>query len=120
MSKPGIGVSSATWGRALPTTMARTLSSASALEARPSIAAAAGASAPFLLTMAKYHGTLAATRSLGASGVPVTIADPDLLAPARWSRFASRSVFCPPVQEPDRFVAWLLDFGTRSPGHVLQ
>jgi len=99
--------------------MARTLSSASALEARPSIAAAAGASAPFLLTMAKYHGTLAATRSLGASGVPVTIADPDLLAPARWSRFASRSVFCPPVQEPDRFVAWLLDFGTRSPGHVL-
>jgi predicted ATP-grasp superfamily ATP-dependent carboligase len=69
--------------------------------------------------MAGYQGTLAATRCLGAYGVPVTIADPALLAPARWSRFATRRHSCPPVQEADRFVEWLLQFGRRYPGHVL-
>src|ERR1700737_3008599 len=75
--------------------------------------------APVLLTMAGYHGTIAATRCLGAHGIDVTIADPRLVAAARWSRFARRSVFCPPAQDADRFVSWLLEFGARSPGHVL-
>jgi predicted ATP-grasp superfamily ATP-dependent carboligase len=69
--------------------------------------------------MAGYHGTIAATRCLGANGIDVTIADPRFVAAARWSRFARRSVFCPPMQDADRFVGWLLDFGARSPGHVL-
>jgi len=75
--------------------------------------------APALLTMASYSGTLAAARCLGAHGVPVTVADPDLLAMARWSRHATRRVFCPPVQRADRFLPWLLEFGRRFPGHVL-
>jgi predicted ATP-grasp superfamily ATP-dependent carboligase len=75
--------------------------------------------APFLLTMGGYHGTLAATRCLGAHGVEVSVADPALLAPSRWSRYATRRLSCPPVQEPDRFVDWLLEFGRHFPGHVL-
>ena len=78
-----------------------------------------GSRAPFLLTMGAYHGTLAATRCLGANAIPVVIADPALFAPARWSRFATGRLFCPPVRQKERFVRWLLDFGRRHPGHVL-
>lgn len=74
---------------------------------------------PVLLTVAGYYGTLAAARCLGRAGIPVTVADPRLLAPARWSRFATRRVSCPSVDEPERFVEWLLRFGEREPGHVL-
>jgi predicted ATP-grasp superfamily ATP-dependent carboligase len=81
--------------------------------------AASEATPPVLLTMATYYGTLAAARSLGAAGIPVTIADPERFAPARWSRFVSRRVSCPSVQEPERFISWLLEFGARHPGHVL-
>ncbi len=74
--------------------------------------------APVLLTMACFQGTLAAARCLGANGVPVTVADPELLAPARWSRHV-RGSLCPPLHQPERFVSWLLRFGERQPGHVL-
>lgn len=74
---------------------------------------------PVLLTMAAYHGTLAAARCLGASGIPVTVADPGCFAPARWSRFAVRRHFCPPVEDPPRHLSWLLHFGARTPGCVL-
>jgi predicted ATP-grasp superfamily ATP-dependent carboligase len=69
--------------------------------------------------MADYYGTLAAARCLGDHGVPVTMAEWRLLAPARWSRHVSRTVRCPPVSEPERFIAWLMEFGAREPGHVL-
>src|SRR3954469_24780780 len=75
--------------------------------------------APVLLTMASYHGTLAAVRSLGAHGIPVTVADSSFLAKAGWSRYATRRERCPPVEKPDRFIPWLLRFGERNPGHVL-
>lgn len=74
---------------------------------------------PILLTNADYYGTLAAARNLGRAGVPVTIAEPRMLAPARWSRFATRRERCPEVGTHERFVEWLLDFGRRNPGHVL-
>ncbi len=74
---------------------------------------------PVLLTVASYYGTLAAARCLGRAGIPVTMADPRLMAPARWSRFVTRRERCPAVEEPERFIEWLLDFGKRSPGHVL-
>ncbi len=73
-----------------------------------------------LLTMADYHGTLAAVRSLGRAGVPVVVADGHRLAPARFSRHAARVVSCPDVgAEPESFVDWLLWLGTREPGRVL-
>lgn len=69
--------------------------------------------------MAGYHGTLAAARNLGAAGIPIAVADAEVFAPARWSRFVRESLYCPPVQDADRFVAWLLEFGACSPGYVL-
>jgi D-aspartate ligase len=74
---------------------------------------------PVLLTMPAYGGTLAAVRQLGSNGVPVVVAGHDILAAARWSHYASRFVSCPPVQESDRFIEWLIAYGERQPGHVL-
>jgi D-aspartate ligase len=69
--------------------------------------------------MPTYGGTLAAARSLGEHGVPVTMAGESMLAPARWSRFVSRWVRSPSVLEPERFLEWLLAFGQGNPGYVL-
>ena len=77
------------------------------------------ATVPMLLTVAGFYGTLAATRAVGRSGVPVVMADSRLLAPARWSRFVSRREQCPPMDEPQQLLQWLLDFGAREPGAVL-
>ncbi|WNG13329.1 carbamoyl-phosphate synthase [Cystobacter fuscus] len=74
---------------------------------------------PILLTMADYYGTLAAVRSLGRLGIPITMAESKLLAPARWSRYVTRRVSCPSVGDSDAFMEWLVRFGEREPGHVL-
>jgi D-aspartate ligase len=79
-----------------------------------------GSTPPVLLTVADYYGTLAAVRSLGRAGVPVCVADWRFLAPARWSRYAARTMRCPNVgAEPERFLEWLLDAGLQRPGQVL-
>jgi predicted ATP-grasp superfamily ATP-dependent carboligase len=78
------------------------------------------ARAPALLTDASYYGTLAAARCLGRAGIPVTVADADPLAPARWSRYVTRRERCPAIGvDPEGFVAWLVAFGAATPGHVL-
>ncbi len=69
--------------------------------------------------MPSYGGTLAAVRSLGALGIPVTVASSDFLDAARWSRYATRWVKCPPIAKLELFVEWLIAFGKREPGHVL-
>jgi predicted ATP-grasp superfamily ATP-dependent carboligase len=74
---------------------------------------------PGLLTMPTYGGTLAAVRCLGEHGIRLTVAGQHLLAPARWSRYATRWTRCPSEAEPERLLAWLLDFGRREPGHFL-
>jgi D-aspartate ligase len=74
---------------------------------------------PFLLTMPTYGGTLAAVRSLGQRGIDVTVAGHERLAPAQWSRFATRRMSCPPASDTRRFLDWLLAFGDREPKHVL-
>jgi predicted ATP-grasp superfamily ATP-dependent carboligase len=76
-------------------------------------------STPIVLTMADYYGTLAAARCLGERGVPVIVAEAQLLAPTRWSRWVTRQVQAPRAQPVDRFVEWLLELGHREPGHVL-
>lgn len=73
----------------------------------------------FVLTMASYYGSLAATRCLGARGVPVIVADAHRFAPARWSRHVTRRERCPPPRPVARLIQWLIDFGDRNPGHVL-
>ncbi|HMJ13182.1 MAG TPA: hypothetical protein VK524_17295 [Polyangiaceae bacterium] len=80
---------------------------------------AADSSAPFLLTMPEYNGTLAAARCLGQRGIAVTMAGTELTAPARWSRYVTRWMQAPSVTDPERFMDWLLEFGAREPKHVL-
>lgn len=75
--------------------------------------------APALFTVADYYGTLAAVRSLGRAGIPVTIADPDWSATACWSRFVTQRVRCPRVDRPEELIEWLVGFGRREPGYVL-
>ncbi len=72
-----------------------------------------------LLADATWYGTLAAARDLGSRGVPVTLASDALLAPARASRYVTRSLSCPPTAEADALLEWLLRFGRANPGHVL-
>lgn len=74
---------------------------------------------PVLLTTPTFNGTLAAVRCLGKRGIPVTIAGDSRFAPARWSRYVTRSLTCPSPFEPERFMDWLVAFGKREPGHVL-
>jgi D-aspartate ligase len=72
-----------------------------------------------LLADASWCGTLAALRDLHAHGVAVTIGSDSWLAPARWSRHASRTVSCPRSKDAPAFLEWLLRFGAEQPGHFL-
>lgn len=75
--------------------------------------------APVLLAVADFYGTLSAARCLGRRGIQVVVADWRRLPAARWSRYATRKVTCPPPDNVGRFMAWLLEFGASEPGHVL-
>lgn len=72
-----------------------------------------------LLTTPEYCGTLAATRSLGARGIEVWSAGPDLGAPAAQSRFVRRKLLAPSMNEPEQLLEWMVEHGTRHPGSVL-
>jgi D-aspartate ligase len=74
---------------------------------------------PVFLANADFYGTLAATRALGALGVPVYVGSDRRLAPSSWSRHAKKVFRCPPFAESERFVDWLADLGAREPGIVL-
>jgi D-aspartate ligase len=66
-----------------------------------------------LLCDGGYYGTLAAVRTLGANGVPVLVADHNMLAPALWSRHAAGRLHCPPAADMERFVNWARSVGRR-------
>jgi D-aspartate ligase len=72
-----------------------------------------------LIADAKWFGTLAAVRDLGAHGIGVTLASDSWLAPARWSRYVARTVSCPSSKNASQFLGWLLRFGSAHPGHIL-
>ena len=74
---------------------------------------------PILLTSAGFYGTLAAARSLGRIGVPIVMADDDWLAPSNWSRFVTRRVRSPRVDDAHAFMDFLLEFGRNNQRHVL-
>ncbi len=66
---------------------------------------------PALLTMADFYGTLAAVRGLGRAGVPLAVGASTRLAAARWSRYVDERFVCPPLDDPDTFMDWLLEHG---------
>jgi D-aspartate ligase len=74
---------------------------------------------PILLCDATFSGTLAAVRSLGRAGIPVVVAGSGPVAAAFLSRYTTRHVRCPPVEDAPAFLQWLLRFGEREGRHVL-
>src|ERR1700743_3465731 len=74
---------------------------------------------PVLLCDGGYYGTLAATRTLGANGIPVLVADPNILAPALWSSRVAGRLRCPPAADIDRFVSGVRPVGQRYPRPVI-
>ncbi len=88
-------------------------------EARPAAVRVTKDLPPALLTVASYNGTLAAVRTLGRVGIPVTTADRSAFAIGGWSRYASAKVQCPEARDSERFIEWLIDFGQRHDKHVL-
>jgi D-aspartate ligase len=74
---------------------------------------------PVLIAAPAFGGSIAAVRQLGRSGVPVVVVGNEILGAARWSRYASRFASCPPVEDGNHFIEWLMAYGERQPGHVL-
>lgn len=74
---------------------------------------------PVLITNGTWWGSLAAARDLGAQGVPVTLATPTRLAPARWSRYVHTMVESARKADSASLLDWLVAFGRARPGHVL-
>jgi predicted ATP-grasp superfamily ATP-dependent carboligase len=58
-------------------------------------------------------------RALGRAGIPVFVADSSWLAPARWSKYATRRLTCPTTRNVERYLEWLLAFGAACPGTAL-
>lgn len=72
-----------------------------------------------LLLGADYYGTLAAARSYGKRGVPVTMADDNPKARALYSRWVSSKLTHPSITDPGSLVEWLCDWGRTHPGTLL-
>lgn len=72
-----------------------------------------------LLLGADYYGTLAAARCFGRHGIAVTMADEDPGARGLYSRFVQERLTHPPLSEPARLVAWLVEYGREHPGTLL-
>lgn len=68
---------------------------------------------PVLLCDGSYYGTLAAARTLGLFEVPVLVADPNMLAPALWSRQVTGRFRCPPATDMERFARWVGGMGRK-------
>lgn len=74
---------------------------------------------PALLTMADFYGTLAAVRALGRARLPVAVATSQHLAAASWSRYTTRRLSCPRVEDTDAFIDWLCKLGTGNVRYAL-
>src|SRR4051812_35677048 len=73
-----------------------------------------------LLTMPHYGGTLAAIRCLGEQGVDVIVASDRAMAPGCWSRHVTQCVRSPGTSAGPRAIGdWLVGFGRKDPGSVL-
>jgi predicted ATP-grasp superfamily ATP-dependent carboligase len=72
-----------------------------------------------LLLGADYYGTLAAARCYGKNGIDVTMADASSLSRGLFSRHVTERLEHPPLSEPQRLIAWLLDYGAKHPGTLL-
>ncbi|MBB3108747.1 putative ATP-grasp superfamily ATP-dependent carboligase [Paenibacillus phyllosphaerae] len=73
-----------------------------------------------LVTDALLRKSLAAVRSLGRSGYPVTVAESTRFTPAGFSRYCGERWISPsPVDSPDDYAEWLIGRAKKQPGLVL-
>jgi predicted ATP-grasp superfamily ATP-dependent carboligase len=77
------------------------------------------ANRPVLVTNPTSAGTLAAVRALGRAGIQVTVGGSDILAAAKWSRFAAKT-WPGAVKSGERETkAVLTAWAARAEGHIL-
>jgi D-aspartate ligase len=72
-----------------------------------------------MLATAAAGGTIAAVRSLGASGVDVEVVSSERLGAAGWSRFAKRTYSAPPESDSQDFLERLIAIGEANSGRIL-
>ncbi len=71
------------------------------------------------LTMGDYGGTLAAMRSSGRTGTPVLLGEWRKWTTAGFSRFLTKRLSCPPLQQWENYIDWLVKLGESNPGLFL-
>lgn len=83
------------------------------------VAISPSAQAPIMMTMGDYFGTLAVVRSYGKHNQSTLLAGPDTSTLTHRSRYLSKALQSPPVEDFEQFFDWLMDYGKRNPGAFL-
>jgi D-aspartate ligase len=72
-----------------------------------------------LLASARFGGTIAAVRNLGANDIDVRVISSHSFGAAAWSRHVTRTYSAPPESESQRFLERLFAIGKADPGQIL-
>ena len=72
-----------------------------------------------MMTMGDYLGTLAVVRSYGKNNQPTLLADASMSTLTHNSRYLSKALKSPPVEDFEKFFAWLMAYGKQNPGAFL-
>ncbi|MFG6094430.1 hypothetical protein SPB21_04230 [Leptothoe sp. ISB3NOV94-8A] len=83
------------------------------------VAISSSTQAPIMMTMGDYGGTLAVVRSYGKHNQPTLLADPKTSTLTHKSRYLSKALKSPPVEDFESFVNWLIEYGKQNPGAFL-
>lgn len=83
------------------------------------VAISSSSQAPIMMTMGDYGGTLAVVRSYGKHNQPTLLADPNTSTLTHNSRYLSKALKSPPVEDFEQFFTWLMDYGKQNPGAFL-
>lgn len=83
------------------------------------IAISSSAQVPIMMTMGDYGGTLAVVRSYGKHNYPTLLADPGKSTLTHKSRYLSKALQSPPVEDFENFFSWLMEYGKCNPGVFL-
>ena len=83
------------------------------------VALSSSVQAPIMMTMGDYFGTLAVVRSYGKHNQPTLLADPNTATLTHRSRYLSKALQSPPVENFEAFFTWLMDYGQQHPGAFL-
>ena len=83
------------------------------------VATGSSSQSPIMMTMGDYLGTLAVVRSYGKHNQPTLLADSSTSTLTHNSRYLSKALKSPPVEDFEKFFAWLMDYGKENPGSFL-